>query len=60
MLGFCFLYVFCDFKRMWRKMKEYFDDELEWFFGGDYNFIEDSVNKLGSVFKVYITVSLEW
>lgn len=59
-LGFCSLYAPCDLKRMWRKMKEHLDDELEWSFGGDYNFIEDSANKLGSAFKAHTTVSLEW
>lgn len=41
-------------------MKEYLDDELLWIFGGDYNFNEDSMDKLGGVFKVYIIVFLEW
>lgn len=45
---------------MWKRMKEHLDDELPWTFGGDYNFNEDSMDKLGGAFKAHTTVSLEW
>lgn len=62
-VGFCSIYAPCNLrerKRLWKRLQEHLNDSLRWTLGGDYNFIEDSADKLGGTFRAQTTVSMEW
>lgn len=61
--GLCNIYNLCNLRErrfIWVRVCSQLDVRYRWVFGGDLNFIEQSADKQGGVFRYFISVFMEW
>lgn len=61
--GICNVYAPCDErskKQTWQRMQAYLETNIPWTIEGDFNFVEDTADKLGGIPAHLKHVSLDW